>query len=293
MNRLRLLASVLGITALAAFLAPVLAGRGPADPQAYVYPWLASYDPAQSIESRIPVPAGYERLTISTGGFGDWLRHLALKAGTPEVLLFNGQKKANQGVHAAVVDIDVGTQDLQQCADAIIRLRAEYLFSQDRYEDIHFRYTIGDDVDFRHWMDGNRPVFKNNRVLWSKLEAADLSYASFRRYLNNIFQYAGSMSLNEELVPVRDPAAMKIGDVFIKPGSPGHAVLVVDVACDVQTGRKIFLLVQSFMPAQDVHVLKNPLSSRLSPWFEADFGSTLVTPEWQFSRSEHRRFAGE
>ncbi len=288
-----LLACVLGIAALAIVLAAGLPGRGPADPQAYVYPWLSNYDPGQSIENRIPVPAGYERLTISTGGFGDWLRHLPLKPGTPEVLLFNGQKKANQAAHAAVVDIDVGTQDLQQCADAVIRFRAEYLYSRGRYEDIRFRYTSGDEVDFRRWMDGNRPAVRGSSVTWAKLEPADLSYTSFRSYLNNIFQYAGSISLNEDLVPIRDPSTLKIGDVFIKPGSPGHAVLVVDIACDARTGRKIFLLVQSYMPAQDAHILKNTLSSRLSPWFEADFGSTLITPEWQFSRSEHRRFSGE
>jgi hypothetical protein len=279
-----LLACVLGTAALAAIAAA---------PSGAAYPWLSSYDPAQSIENRIPVPAGYERLTISTGGFGDWLRHLPLKPGTPEVLLYNGQKKANQGAHAAVVDIDVGSQDLQQCADAIIRFRAEFLYSQDRYEDIRFRYTNGDEVDFRHWIDGNRPVFRNNSVVWVKLEAADISYANFRKYLDNIFQYAGSMSLNQELVPVKDPASVNIGDVFIKPGSPGHAVLVVDLACDSRTGQKIFLLAQSFMPAQNVHLLKNPQSTRLSPWFEAEFGSTLVTPEWQFSRSELRRFPGE
>jgi hypothetical protein len=40
------------------------------------------------------------------------------------VLLYNGAPKFRQDVHAAVIDIDVGTRDLQQCADATMRLRA-------------------------------------------------------------------------------------------------------------------------------------------------------------------------
>ena len=47
---------------------------------------------------------------------------------------------------------------------------------------------------------------------------------------------------------------------------------------------------QSYMPAQDIHVLKNPASADGSPWYSTTFGATLVTPEWQFSRSQLRRW---
>ncbi len=56
-------------------------------------------------------------------------------AGAP-VLTYTGAPKWRQDVHVAVIDIDVGKRDLQQCADAIMRLRGEWLYgrgAQDRH----------------------------------------------------------------------------------------------------------------------------------------------------------------
>jgi hypothetical protein len=81
-----------------------------------------------------------------------------------------------------------------------------------------------------------------------------------------------------------------IGDVFIKGGFPGHAVLVADLAENKATGEKRFLLVQSYMPAQDIHVLKNPKTEDGSPWYSARIADQLVTPEWVFLKSALRRW---
>ena len=75
---------------------------------------------------------------------------------------------------------------------------------------------------------------------------------------------------------------MEIGDVFVKGGFPGHAVLVADMIENAQTGEKRFLLIQSYMPAQEMHVLKNPASPDGLPWYPAAFAGDLVTPEWTF-----------
>jgi hypothetical protein len=104
-----------------------------------------------------------------------------------------------------------------------------------------------------------------------------------------VFAYAGTLSLEKELKPI-PLEELSIGDVFIRAGSPGHAVIVVDVAADAQ-GEKLFLLAQSFMPAQDIHVLTNLNNSSLSPWYRLDeIGDHLDTPEWRFGRDELKRF---
>jgi hypothetical protein len=257
------------------------------------YPWLPDYDAAQALSRRIPTPDGFDRTNVADGGFDAWLRELPVKSGRPPVLLYDGRLKANQSAHAAVVDVDVGRRDLQQCADAIIRLRAEYLFSVSRLDEIVFNFTSGDEAPFSLWAQGLRPRVRGSNVRWIRSGPPDASRSSFRRYLDVVFIYAGSHSLERELCRVPDPSTLRAGDVFIQGGFPGHAVLVVDVAAHRRTGRAAFLLAQSYMPAQEIHVLNNPEDPALSPWYALDFGDVLVTPEWIFRRTDLRRFCDD
>ncbi|RMH86130.1 MAG: hypothetical protein D6681_16080 [Calditrichaeota bacterium] len=254
------------------------------------YPWLTAYDSTQALYRRIPAPPGFRRIKPPQDSFARWLQHLPLKPGHPPVYLYNGKMKPNQAVHAAVVDIDVGNRDLQQCADAVIRLRAEYLYSRKAFDALHFNFTSGDRVDFSRWINGERPRVTGNQVIWQHTRQPGSDYRNFRDYLTTIFTYAGTYSLRREMIPVKNVQDMKIGDVFIEGGFPGHAVMVVDMAVHPQTGEKVFLLAQSYMPAQDIHILKNPSDSSLSPWYPVDFGNILHTPEWTFRRSDLRRF---
>lgn len=82
---------------------------------------------------------------------------------------------------------------------------------------------------------------------------------------------------------------MQTGDVLIQGGSPGHAAIVVDLAVNAQ-GQKVFLLAQSYMPAQSIHILKNPVNPALSPWYEADNSAVVQTPEWTFTTKDLKRF---
>jgi hypothetical protein len=52
------------------------------------------------------------------------------------------------------------------------------------------------------------------------------------------------------------------------------------------SGEKVFLLAQSYMPAQEIQILKNSTNSELSPWFSADFVGKLITPEWTFEATD-------
>ena len=80
-----------------------------------------------------------------------------------------------------------------------------------------------------------------------------------------------------------------IGDVFIKGGSPGHAMMIVDMAINSK-GQKIYLLLQGFMPAQSIHVVKNLEDTHLSPWFLFENQSSINTPDWTFQPSELRHW---
>ena len=112
----------------------------------------------------------------------------------------------------------------------------------------------------------------------------------FERWLVRVFADAGSASLQAELRPV--DGDVQPGDVLIQGGYPGHAVLVLDVAV-ARDGQRWLLLGQSYMPAQEFHVLRNPSSS--SPWYDAAAlrsATGLKTPEWRpFVAHDVRRFA--
>jgi hypothetical protein len=253
------------------------------------YRWLKGQEPRDALERRFAPPPGYRRIPAPAGSFAGWLRRLPLKKGTPPVRLHNGNLKTNQTAHRAVVDIDVGDPDLQQCADAVIRLRAEYLWARGRAEDICFRYTSGEKSPWLRWAAGERPLVFGQRVKWIRRKPADASGDNFRAYLTATFRWAGSASLSRELVPVADPSKTEIGDVFIRGGFPGHAVLVADLAENAK-GERVFLLVQSYMPAQEIHVLGNPRSA-MDPWYAAEDPGPLKTPEWTFERNELKRFS--
>lgn len=274
-------------------LTVILAFTSLTNSAAQSYQWLKEYDESDSIANRIPMPKGYVKIEVEKGSFAEWLRNLPLKKeGTP-VYIYDGREKINQDAHFAVVNTDVGKRDLQQCADAVIRLRAEYLYSKKSYKAIHFNFTGGQRADFIKWSQGYKPVEVGNKIEWRKSAENGVSYESFRKYLDTIFIYAGSYSLSKELAKVEDLREMKIGDVFIKGGFPGHAVIVVDMAVNKENGKKVFLLAQSYMPAQDIHILKNPAKNDSDPWYNLDFGKELKTPEWTFKAGELMRFRQE
>lgn len=254
------------------------------------YSWYDDLDSSASISERIPVPEGFKRITADKGSFQEWLRNLPLKKGKPPVYLYNGKKKFLQSANYAVIDIDIGDKDLQQCADAVIRLRSEYFYPKGQYDSIAFNFTSGDRFLYSGWLHGLTPVVNVNDVEWKQMPERDNNRRNFKKYLELIFTYAGTFSLSNELEKVEDASAMRIGDIFIEGGFPGHAVIVVDMAENAETGDKIFLLAQSFMPAQDIHIIKNPINWVLSPWYKINFGDRLYTLEWVFRKDELMRF---
>lgn len=220
---------------------------------------------ADNVTTRFALPAGYTRQNIAPQSFGSYLQNLPLKpAGTP-AKTYKGTIAATNAYTAAVVDMSLGKEDLQQCADAVMRLRGEYLYQQKRYSEIAFHFVSGFNCDYVHYANGYR--YHNDK--WVLKTGKDYTYATFMRYMQLVFAYAGTLSLDKELKPVADAGDLQAGDVFIHGGSPGHCFVVMDVAVNA-AHRKVFLLAQSFMPAQDIQVLKYT-----SPWFSLDKPSDI------------------
>lgn len=241
-----------------------------------------------TLEERIKPPEGYERIAVSADSFGSFLRAFPFKPHGSPVKYYDGDVKTTE-VYVAVFDMDIGNKDLQQCADAVIRLRAEYLYEKGEYDKIHFNFTNGFRADYSKWRSGYKIAINGNDTTWVKKTDSAEDYQSFRKYLDVVFAYAGTLSLSKELqkAAVED---MQIGDVFIKGGSPGHCVIVVDMAENKETGEKLFLLAQGYMPAQDIQVLKNPENDDSNPWYSLKQGEMLNTPEWDFSSEQLMRF---
>lgn len=245
--------------------------------------------PLFSTVENIPVPNGYKKIQPTEGSFGAYLGSIPLKK-DKTVYLYNGSKKGNQTAQYAVLDISVSNRDLQQCADAIMRLRAEYFYGKKMYDKIHFNSVDGKNMRYIDWANGSRNLLKINSSTASLKPQADVSRVQFLKYMDFVFAYASTLSLEKELKPLTSVKDIQAGDVFIKGGSPGHAVIVMAVAQQEGTGKKSFLLAQSYMPAQDIHILVNPTDPKLSPWYSETFGEELVTPEWSFKRTALHRF---
>ncbi len=244
----------------------------------------------EKLMKRIAPPSGFSWETASPNSFAEFLQNLPLAPAGSPILDYAGNQISNQSEHIAIINYDVGTKDLQQCADATIRLRAEYLFKQQRYDEIGFHFTSGDFFKWTDYADGMRPIISGNSVSFSKIAAADNSYSAFRKYLDVVYNYAGTISVNRETEKVTSNDDISSGDIIITPGSPGHAVMIVGVAVN-KNKEKLYLLAESYMPAQSIHVLTNPYEAGVSPWYHLDLNSgSIETARYTFSVAKIKRF---
>lgn len=262
------------------------APRPPTKEELARYPWLSKDARVRSLEAAFPPPSGYTRVEVEQGSFGAWLRGLPLRpAGSPVRDFRGGQVLAGDDSRlAAVAELDIGSANIQQCADSIIRLHAEWLWVQNQKDRIAYRFTSGDLATWSKYAAGDRAKISGSKVKWARSASADSSRTSFRAYLDLVFTYAGTLSLQElKQRPSRETA--RPGDFFVLGGSPGHAVLVLDVAVNAQ-GERVALLGQGFIPAQDFQVLS---PGQEGPWFSLE-ADEVATPFWKpFPWSSLRR----
>jgi hypothetical protein len=139
------------------------------------------------------------------------------------------------------------------------------------------------------WVEGLKMII-DGRTYWTKSPTDVNRYTTFKRYLEFIFTHGDIETLLDD-VQRSSLEHILPGDMFIQITRPGHVVVVVDVAENTVTGDRIFLLAQSYKPAQSLHVLVNPNNTELSPWYSvADIDDKITTPEFIFYRRDLRRF---
>lgn len=256
-------------------------------------PWLADAAPDlqpvyDTLEQRFPAPTGFVRVKLEKDSFGAFLRALPLAPpGTP-VKSFAGTT-LHEATHpniAAVVAIDVGKSDLQQCADSVIRMHAEWQWSIGK-RDEHYLTAGGPEMSFAKYVAGDRYVWSQGKLALKKVPSIAATHPAFRSWLDQVFGAANTGSLAKEAKPI-DVKELQPGDFVVVAGVPfGHAVLVLDLARDA-SGKRVALLGQGYMPAQSYQVLR---PSKAETWFAIDEASgKLATPFWPpFSFTALRR----
>lgn len=304
---------ILFFTVILILLAGVMAGRllfpadAPGDPEAPVPvsspgPSAASADQQNSntekppaiinpggktLQERVAPPPGYERTKEKRDSLAAFLREYPLKKVGKPVLLYNGKEKGNQSAHVAVFKLPLENEDLQQCADSVMRVYAEYFWKTGQKERISFRFVDGFQAEYSKWRSGYRIRAGESRSSWVPGSVRDDSYDNFKKYLRIVFAYASTLSMEQESKKIK-LSDVAPGDIFLEAGSPGHVVMVVDV-CSSPDGKKAFLLGQGYMPAQQFHLLKNPLHEE-DPWYYLEEVSyPLQTPEYSFEKGSFRR----
>lgn len=307
-RRLRAWAMAALLTTIGAGLAPLACSDTPGPRPATLvaepvdlddYTWLADWGevpPSVGLEQRFPTPEGSARVDVDADSYAAWLRALPIRLDRRTVEDYRGRTLPFSGRWSAgVVPLDVGERDLQQCADTVLRLHAEWLWSMGDDAALRYHFTSGDESRFEDWLAGRRQVVEGNAVRTAEpgeFPTLGRDRAALRGWLDQVFMYAGtrSLALDSEAVPLTEP--LEPGDFLVRPGSPGHAVIILDVAT-AEDGEQLVLVGQGSMPAQELHVLRGDRDATVDGvWFRlpANADAAIPVPGWgALERSSARR----
>ena len=238
-----------------------------------------STEPAGSSETTANLQVNHLK-KFEEGSWQYFLQHLPV-VDSP-VIDYTGKEVRQQSKSAGVIPFDVGTADLQQCADAIMRLRAEYLFGQKQYDRIAFHFVSGQLYTFNDFCSGKKPVPLGNHVKFVTGSTAEKNHTSLRKYLDLVYTYASTISLAKELKAAGD---FEVGTVVITPGSPGHCFIIIDETKN-EEGQKVFRLAEGYTPAQSIYVLQNEDGT---PWHTLSKGP-IETASYSFTTYQLRKF---
>ncbi|CAA0164266.1 DUF4846 domain-containing protein [Tenacibaculum maritimum] len=242
-----------------------------------------------TIKNRVKPPYGYKRVSYGAGTFESFIQNYTLKEYGSSIINYDKTKYFYQIGHIGILALSVPENGLQQCADALIRLRAEYLWKTNQKEKIGFEFTSGHYCSWKKYAAGYRSKIEGNKVTFHKIAKANYTKTAFYKYLNLIYTYSGTLSLYNELPKVVQEEDLQLGDMLVKPGTPGHILMLVDEVIN-KKGEKLFVLAQGNTPAQSVHLLKNFNNASLTPWYSLKKNALIQVPGYSFDNSQFIRF---
>ncbi len=256
------------------------------------YAWLSARERKsyQPLIDRIPPPAGATRVYAAAGGFADWLRFLPVLPEDAPVMTAKRETilPADHPSLAAVIALQPQTTRTLTASNILIRLRAEYLWATGRAEQAAFHFASGYLSSWHEWAEGHRPMVRGRNVTLSRSAPADSSRTNYCGYMESVFRYGNFDSLWHDTDKAAD-FSVEGGDVFLRRGRGGHAVMVLDVATDPQ-GRVAVLLGQGGSPPQTFHVLRGTDGS---PWFALSRTAPIdLGPKGQFQLTDLRHWKG-
>ena len=246
-----------------------------------------------TIADNVNIPKGWER--VIQNDFHAWIIQQPLS--DDYVKTYDGKNVYGLNtIYKVKFDYDIGNEDLHHCADAAIYFNALHKFDNEQYHRITYHFTNGQEFGYLQYLAGYRPKVKQDGsvVIIYTHNQRKPSYKNFRMYLDIIWRYAGTWSVDEyDTYQLKTGWAMP-GDIFVKGGFPGHAITVIDVIENIDTGQRKYMFSESYMPAQDQYIVVNTAEHGIRPqldlWFDIDPKEPLSTSRWTFQPKDLKRF---
>ncbi|GEM_PF-6657906 len=225
-----------------------------------------------------PAPPATSILEAEEGSFGDWLAGLPVDTTHRVLHYYTGDVALQQNGHAGIIDIPV-KNNVQDSRKLIMRIYAEYLYQQGRYDELQFSNAKGEIINPKIWFSGKHPG-----------EPFRFPYSDFRKYLNETLAAAGWKSWMKQLKRISRFEARAGDIVYQKSGGGSHAMLIAAAAIG-RNGQRYHLYIEGATPPAEMHVVANNEQEVLSPWYPMIDGVPVRTPYWVFNDKNYYRLS--
>ncbi len=258
----------------AAFLLLAACGRQEAPAEKHYY--FSKSENGVPLSSLYPAPPATSRLETEEGSFADWLAGLPVDTSHTVLHYYTGDVALQQNGHAGIIDIPV-KNNVQDSRKLIMRIYAEYLYQQGRYDDLQFSNAKGEVINPRIWFSGKYPG-----------QPFRFPYSDFRKYLNETLGAASWKMWMQQLKKISRFEA-RAGDIVYQKSGGSHAMLIA-AAAEGRNGQRYLLFVEGATPPAEMHVVANNEVPALGPWYPMLEGTPVRTPYWVFNDKNFYRF---